>query len=311
MKVLTFGEALICFSALTNDQDLYRRSVGGAEANTAIGLARLGHDVSWVSRVSTDEMGERVLRTLNTEGVNTAECVRVSDRPTGAMIKDSDAAGSASVTYYRSGSAASQLSVGDVSDDMIAAADVVHVTGVTAALGSGPLKTIRAAMRCAVDRGVSVSFDMNYRAKLIGRGEALAIYRELLPFVSHWMCNEEEAELLTGVSGASEACDQIAKMGPTSVIVKCGERGAVARVDGLEYSVAAYPVKNVVDSVGAGDAFNAGWLHGWALGWPIDLRLQRAAFVAAHVVQHLGDYEGFPAERDTMWEEAQNGPSNA
>jgi 2-dehydro-3-deoxygluconokinase len=124
----------------------------------AIALARLGHEVAWIGRLGDDQLGELVLRTLRGEGVDVGRVRRDGGAPTGLMIKERRLGTRTRVHYYRAGSAGSRLSGADVEGD----ADVVHLTGITPALGAGP----RAAAEALAERAGTLSFDVNFRARL-------------------------------------------------------------------------------------------------------------------------------------------------
>ncbi len=302
MDVLTIGEVMACFApdlAATGAVGVFRRSVGGAEANTAIGLARLGDSVAWISRVSTDPLGEAVLDALRTEGVDVSRVVAVEDAQTGLMLKERVDEHEVRVFYYRAGSAASALQPGDVPDDAVRESRLFHVTGVTLALGEAPRQLAIETAERASEGGSRVTFDLNFRPKLTSADGARRFTHEILPFVDDFLCNESEAELLTGRPDPREAAVDLARRGPGAVIVKRGVAGAIALVDGALLAVPAAPAPAPVDPVGAGDAFNAGWIHGRLHGLGPATAIELAAFVTAGVVQHPGDYEGFPDRRTT------------
>ena len=166
MDVLTIGEVMACFApdlAATGAVGVFRRSVGGAEANTAIGLARLGDSVAWISRVSTDPLGEAVLDALRTEGVDVSRVVAVEDAQTGLMLKERVDEHEVRVFYYRAGSAASALQPGDVPDDAVRESRLFHVTGVTLALGEAPRQLAIETAERASEGGSRVTFDLNFR----------------------------------------------------------------------------------------------------------------------------------------------------
>lgn len=312
MDVLTLGEVMACFSpdpAATGDDVLFRRSVGGAEANTAVGLARLGDSVAWISRVSTDPLGAVVLDALRTEGVDVSRVIPVEDAQTGVMVKERVDPHEVRVFYYRAGSAASGLRPGDVPDDAVRDSRLFHVTGITLALGTAPRRLAIQTAERARECGSRVTFDLNFRPKLVSAHDARRFTQQILPFVDDLLCNEGEAELLTGRLDPAGAAVELAGRGPGAVIVKRGPAGAVALVDGTLLTVPAAPAPAPVDPVGAGDAFNAGWIHGRLHGLEPAAAMELAAFVAAGVVQHPADYDGFPDRRTTDgWLAARVGP---
>ncbi|WP_165314339.1 sugar kinase [Agromyces protaetiae] len=298
MEVLTLGEALVCFSRPTDPEEAargrYVRSMGGAEANTAMGLARLGHDVVWASMLGDDPLGEYVLDTLAGEGVRTDHVGRSATRPTALMLKERRGAHDTAVTYYRRDSAGTELAPGHLDEAVVASARRVHLTGVAIAIGEGPRALVHETAERAAAAGVTVSFDPNFRPAIISEADASNEYRRVLASTDELLCNETEARLITGEADLDAALDALAALGPSTVIVKRGADGALVLHHGERRVVPAHPAPNPVDPVGAGDAFNAGWIHARLAGLGLDDSLALAAFVAAQVVQHPGDYEGFP-----------------
>lgn len=295
-EVVTVGETLVCFSpadaGLFSETDLARWSFGGAESNTAIGLARLGVSVAWVSRLGTDPFGDHITAVLGAESVDVTAVRRDPERPTGLMLKERPSAHESRVRYYRSCSAASRLSPEDLPLGLFAGARLLHLTGITPALGDGPRATVEEAVRLARAGGLTTTFDPNYRPALWSADAARETYLRLLPDVDHLLCNESEARLITGREDLDDAMADLADRGPSVVIVKCGERGAYARLPSGLVHVAPVPTR-ALDSVGAGDAFNAGWIAGH-LRHDDDVALATGAWTAAQVVAHPGDFEGAP-----------------
>ena len=271
--------------------------VGGAESNVAIGLARLGTDVAWCGRVGDDALGVLVQREIRAEGVQTHVCVD-PDAPTGLMIKERRTPATQKVAYYRAGSAGSRLAPEDIPAGLVEDADLLHVSGITAALSP----VARASLLDAVDRarstGVSVSFDINHRASLWSEAEARAFSRDLLERVDLVFAGEDEAALVVGSHRRVEdAAAELAALGPPEVVVKRGAQGALSLVAGELHSAPAVPV-DVVDTVGAGDAFVAGYLAERVAGGLPAARLALGVTTAAFVCLVPGDWEGLPRREE-------------
>jgi 2-dehydro-3-deoxygluconokinase len=301
VDVVTAGETMLCLSPYAasafSGTDLCRRGYGGAESNTAIALARLGVATAWFSRVGADPFGDELLVTLAHEGVHTAGVLRDPDRQTGVMFKERPTVHESRVRYYRAGSAACQLGSGDVAGLPLDGARLLHLTGITCALGSGPREFVTGAMERARAAGLTVTFDPNYRPALWSPAAARAEYRRLLPLVDQLLLNESEAALIVDETDPVAAARRLQGAGPRVVVLKRGREGAVAAADDLVLSVGAYPV-TAIDSVGAGDAFNAGWIYGQIQHRPPADALPVAAWVAARVAAHAGDYEGAPVREE-------------
>ena len=158
-----------------------RFSFAGAESNVAIGLARLGHTVGFVSRVGDDFVGRMVTETLRSEGVDVSGVVVDGTAPTALMVRQHRTADALTVLYYRDGAAGSRLQPDDVPD--LSGARLLHVTGITPALSASALTTVETAVRAARAAGLVVSLDVNHRALLWTAQEAGAALAPLLDAV--------------------------------------------------------------------------------------------------------------------------------
>lgn len=271
--------------------------IGGAESNVAIGVARLGLPSAWIGRVGDDELGEMILARIRAEGVDVGGAVRDPEAPTSLMLKERPLPGVSRVTYYRRNGPGSRICPSDLDEARIGAAGVLHITGITPALGPSALRTVGRAVELARARDVKVSLDVNHRTALWSPDEARPVLRELVRRCDILFAGDDEAEIL-GVAGEpGEQARSLASMGPQDVVVKLGARGAVGWIDGEPRTVAALPV-TAVDTVGAGDAFVAGYLAGYLRGKPAADRLRTAVACGAFAVSTPGDWEGFPMARD-------------
>lgn len=293
--VVTIGECMACLTSTgtgpLHAAQTFKLSSGGSESNVAIGLARLGHRVTWISRVGGDDLGRLVLSTLAANGVHAAAHVD-ADAPTGLMLKVRRTPDVSRVSYYRTHSAASHLTAEDIPFDLIAKARLLHVTGITPALGAGPAAAVMSAIEYARSRDITVSFDVNYRATLWGEEEAGAALSGVLKASDIVFASPHEAELFISAP-VEELPTALASLGPSQVIVKLGKGGAVASADGVLLRQSAYPAKQV-DPVGAGDGFVAGYLSEYLRGAAPAGRLDTAARAGALAVMVDGDWEGLP-----------------
>lgn len=295
--VVTIGESMVLFvpqkSGLLRNSSVFDRSIAGAESNLAVGLARLGHRVGWMSRLGNDEFGEAVLNFLRAEGVDVSAVHRDDRAPTAVFFKERRRAGSSRVFYYRSGSAASRMVPGDLSEEYIRGARCLHLTGITPALGADCKATVRRAMEIAREAGVTVSFDPNIRLKLWPADAARDSLLDLLPLADWVLAGHEEVELLTGHADPERGAAALLEMGPTTAVVKLGEAGAVAMTGSESVSLPAFPVE-VVDTIGAGDAFNAGFISGRLRGWPLGEAVRLGTILGALATTVPDDVEGAP-----------------
>jgi 2-dehydro-3-deoxygluconokinase len=292
VDVVTLGECMValrCRGAIRLGAPM-ETSIAGAESNVAIGLARLGHASRWVGRVGADESGELVRRVLRAEQVAVDQVLSDPTAATGLLIFEQRLPDITRVEYHRAGSAGSLLAPGDVVPTLLEGHPrLLHVTGVTAALGPTALDAVRGAVETARAAGVVVSLDVNYRRSrwdISAAGTALRPLAELADIVI-----ASEDELLLVADGPAE----LLARGPREVIVKLGGDGAAAYTQDQEGAVrSAASQVQVVDSIGAGDAFCAGYLSGWLDGLELPERLRRANAVAGFAVATPGDWEGLP-----------------
>jgi 2-dehydro-3-deoxygluconokinase len=270
-------------------------SIGGAESNVAIALARLGIPAAWVSVLGDDELGELVLHRLRGEGVDTSAVRRIQDRPTGLYLRE-EVGGMLRVHYYRSGSAAATLAPGAFDPSILEGAAFIHLTGITGALSPECAEFLPWAAITARGAGVLVSYDVNYRSRLWAPPAARAATEALLPLVDVLFLGDEEAAALWGWN-TDAALDRLSEFGPPEIVVKLGAKGCAGLVDGERLTSAGFPVRQL-DPIGAGDAFAAGYLAATLWGWAPEQRLRTANAMGAFCVQSLGDYEGLPSRRE-------------
>jgi 2-dehydro-3-deoxygluconokinase len=275
-------------------------SIGGAESNVAIGLARLGVPASWISVLGEDELGELVLHRLRAEGVDTSAVRRISDRPTGLYLRE-EVAGRLRVYYYRSGSAAATLSPNAFDPSILQGAAFLHLTGITGALSPECADFLPWAATTARDAGVRVSYDVNYRSRLWEPSAAQAATEALLPLVDVLFVGDDELGALWGWE-TDVALEHLSNRsysgtGPDEVVLKLGARGCAALINGERLTSPGFPAQQL-DPIGAGDAFAAGYLAATLWGWTPEKRLRTANAMGAFCVQNLGDYEGLPSRRE-------------
>lgn len=273
-------------------------SIGGAESNVAIGARRLGVPSAWVSRLGDDSAGLRIQRDLRAEGVTVYARVD-PDLPTGMMLKERRSSNATHVWYHRAGSAASRLTPADVPDGLIESARVLHLTGITPALSTDAHATARAAVGRARAAGVLVSFDVNHRGRLWSASCARPAYRDLVTASGLVFAGLDEARLILDddLLDAEAACAELHELGAATVVIKLGGDGALlSDADGRIHR-AAIPV-DVVDTVGAGDAFVSGFLAALVTGADRVQALEAGIRSGALACTAAGDWEGLPRPAD-------------
>jgi 2-dehydro-3-deoxygluconokinase len=304
--VISLGETMLSLIAvgvrLAEATEL-RVTYGGAESNTCVALVRFGFSAAFISRLGTDPAGDRIARDLTAAGLDLQWVRRDPDRPTGIMFRETSGA---PAWYRRGGSAASALSEADLDGVPIEKATAVVVTGITAMLGPGPH---RAAIEL-LDRATGLRVvDPNLRDGLWGSDRAEELVTPLLERADLLVGGETElARLLGGAEGRALA-ERCHALGPTEVVLKRGAKGAAASLgaDGW-YEIRPQPSDDV-DPVGAGDAFNAGYLAARLARASVTEALEQGARCGAAVAATIGDQITESKQiGGTAWSESRHGP---
>jgi 2-dehydro-3-deoxygluconokinase len=241
-------------------------SFGGTEANVLCALARLGHRTAWVSALPANVWGERLARELRGHGVDVGQVVwREHGRIGTYFIEYGLAPRPIRVVYDRQGSAFASLEESEVDWSALRPARVVHVTGVTPALGPRSRRLFERALDEGAAGGALLSLDVNYRAALWTPEAARACLEPVLARVGLLFVGVEDARRVFGLAGEPEAvAEGLRKLAPgAAVALTLGDQGSVVLTDRPHWPTRLYSLDAVADRVGAGDAFAAGFLHGW------------------------------------------------
>lgn len=301
LDVITIGEAMAMFVATEPGElaeaDAFIKRIAGAELNVATGLARLGLNVSWVSRVGSDSFGRFVLSSLKKENIN-SESVTVDARyPTGFQLKSRAENGTDPIVeYFRKGSAASHLSCDDFDAATFSRARHLHLSGVAAALSASAYDLLDHAASTMKAQGKTISFDPNLRP-VLWKSEAEMVEKlNRLAFQADWVLpGLKEAAILTGQSTPEAMADFYLERGVKAVVIKTGADGAWFKTAvGEQGAVAAVRVDNVVDTVGAGDGFAVGVISALLEGKTFPQAVARGNKIGSLAIQVPGDSEGLP-----------------
>jgi len=236
--------------------------IGGAEANVAATVARLGLRTAWISALPANAWGDRVLRELTGHGV---DCVHVRRSESARMglyfLEYGVPPRPIRVLYDRRDSAFARLGVDEVDWEPVRRARLVHLSGVTAGLGESGRRLVRRA----IEEASTLSFDVNYRTALWTPSEAREFIEPILPRARHVFMGAEEAATVFGLTGPPErTLEALARWAPKATIALLrGSDGSLVRDGGRVVAPARRPAVQVVDPIGAGDAYVAGFL--WAM----------------------------------------------
>jgi 2-dehydro-3-deoxygluconokinase len=286
--VYTLGEALgVVSSGRVRHETEARLDVTGPEFNLVVALSRLGHRTAYAGKVGGDELGARVLTVLKGEGVDVTDVRVVEGAQTGLLLREARVGRDQRVTHYRRGSAGTSLTPGNVPIDRIAAAKMLHVTGLTAGLGRDALEAVRAAVKAARNAEVVISFAVEYVPELWPSvREAEEVLGELACEAHLLFLRQDELDLV-----------KPALTPEREVVVDRGVKGASVRVSRMRYDAPGQQVP-IVDMAGSGDAFVAGYISAALDGLTPPERLHRGTQLSAAAVTSASDWQGLPSRGD-------------
>ena len=267
---------------------------GGAESNVATWLACAGRRVAWVSSLGADPLGRIVRDRVAGAGVDVSLTGTDSQAPTGLYVREQG-----SVAYYRKGSAASRMTAEIWDHPALRGARVVHLTGITPALSPSCHDLVRLALERRPVAGAVYTFDVNHRAALWRPGEAAETLAALARRADVVFTGRDEAEALWGTPDADSIRALLPE--PPVLVIKDAHIDATAFGPGGRVHVPTPPAE-IVDMVGAGDAFAAGYLHGLLDDAGEEERLRRGHALAARAISAVGDITAALASTDRTLE---------
>lgn len=292
--VVSVGEsmALMREGIRSGDTSCFQLGYGGAESNVLTQASRLGLRAKWFSSVGEDMFGSMITNGLKNEGV-ALELIPANSRPTGLMVKTYGERPDPDVEYFRSFSAATQIKSSQLDFDSLLNAKMIHMTGIFPAISQQAANTAKEILSEATKRGTPVSLDVNYRKRLWGKPEASEFLKQIWKSASYVF--GDRAELLLLVDGSTPYSDEellsILSSDGRTALLKRGAEGASAMVDGKYFEVPAATV-DVIDTVGAGDAFVGGFLSAVVRKHKTKDALRVAALCGAAACESPGDWEG-------------------
>lgn len=302
-EILTIGDAMVTLNPASKGPmrfvESFNRKVGGAELNFAIGCARLGLDTGWISRLGNDEFGRFIRNFVRGEGIDISQVMLVDRYPTSVNFKEIMEDGSGRTFYYRANSPTSTMRPEDLNEELIRDAKLLHLTGVFPAVGEQNFEIVMRAVELAKKHNVLISFDPNIRLKLWSKEQAKLKLSLLLPYVDIFLTGDDEAELLLGEKDPKKIIEECKRYSISTIAIKRGEHGSIGYHQG-QYVEAPVVNAKVVDRVGAGDGFDAGFVYGVINNWPLEKTLKFSNTIGSMVVSVSGDNEGLPYLEDVL-----------
>ncbi|MDF1514576.1 MAG: sugar kinase [Anaerolineae bacterium] len=267
-RVITLGETMLMFAPpkfeMVETSDNWQVYIGGSETNVAVGLERLGIHSGWIGKLTDNALGRKISQGIQALGVDISGIVWTNQDRIGTFYVEWGAYPRPTKTIYdRSYSAATTLTADELNWSYIQSAEWLHMTGISSALSDVCLESTKEIIIRANALGVNISFDLNYRSLLWNPDQARHAWIEILPYVNIIITTEADAILLCNESLPRK--DVLKKIynvyQPDAVVMTCGSEGSMAFNGQQLLTVGTWPV-DVVNRLGAGDAFDAGLLYG-------------------------------------------------
>lgn len=304
MKIILMGEPMGLFMAnetgALSEVNSFSVSIAGAEYNVAVGLARLGHTPAYCTRVGFDPLAERILRGMRENRIATDLVMQTETAVTGFMMKSSTSQGDPDIAYYRKGSAASQITTHDIDALDLYGCERLHVTGIFPAVSDSALAATKRLISRAKALELPISFDPNLRPQLWeSEKKMVATLNALAEGVETVLPGIGEGQRLTGQSTPEGVAEFYHHLGVKNVVVKLGKEGAYFSEKGGKTGFSpAFPVRKIVDTVGAGDGFAAGVISALAEGESLEEATFRGNVMGAIQITHRSDNEGLPTREE-------------
>ncbi|SFL89000.1 sugar kinase [Salibacterium qingdaonense] len=298
LDVISIGDAMITMNPKSRGPLMFshefERKMGGAELNLIVGCARLGLQPGWISRFGQDGFGRYILNYMRGEGVDVSRTKLLENYRTPLNIKEVLEDGSGSTFYYRFPSPTEDITPADMEENYLKQARVFYISGVFLSLAGKNLDIIKKGIQIAKKHNRMVALDPNIRLKLWSREQARETMLPILPDVDIMMSGKEEADLLFGEQPDEAHLETFGQYGISYVALKKGGEGASGWFSGEGSTFVPPESVKVVDTVGAGDGFNAGFLYSILRGFDLKRSLRFANTVGAMVTGVSGDNEGLP-----------------
>ncbi len=293
VDILALGEPMVEFNQ-TGDGDgrLYRQGFGGDTSNFAIAAGRQGARAGLISAVGDDAYGAMLRALWRVEGVD-QECVGThADAFTAIYFVSHDAAGH-HFSFFRRDSAASRIAPADLPRERIAAAKVLHFSGISLAISASARESCFAAAEIARSAGVRVSFDTNLRLKLWSLDEARVATTRAIGLSDICLPSLDDLSALTGLVEPEALLDHCLRLGAGIVALKFGREGAWVADAHRRVHIAPHPCRPV-DATGAGDTFGGTFVARLVAGDDIETAGRYAAVAAALSTEGYGAVEPIP-----------------
>lgn len=257
-SLICLGEPMVEFNQTISGEPNWLQGFGGDTSNAAIAAARQGASVGYLTALGEDPFGDLFIDLWRREGVDCGHVQRRSDGHTGAVFVTHDARGH-HFSFMRKGSAPSHFAASDLPRDYLAAADMLHLSGISQAISDAARDACFAAIDVMKAAGKRVAYDTNLRLRLWSVDEARDVMHRAMARVDIALPSLDDATAMTGLDDPDAIADFYLGLGPSIVALKMGKDGALVATSAQRQRLAGHAVK-AIDATGAGDTFDGAFL---------------------------------------------------
>mgnify|MGYP000374324666 CR=1 FL=1 len=296
-EVVALGEMLV--EIMRKDRDVPHTVPGiylgpypsGAPAIFIDAFANLGVSSGFIGVVGNDDFGELLLNRFRKDGVDISHIRIANGYTTGTTFVMYYSSGARKFIFHLRHSAAGQLSPGDIEPEYISSSKVLHVMGSSLAISESVKRACYRAVEIAQESGVTVTFDPNLRPELLDVETIMKLCKPVIKVSRIVFPSKDEAEVLTGKSDPSEAAEKLLEMGPEMIVIKMGEKGALAVTKDKTFLQPAFKISEV-DPTGAGDVYDAAFMYGFLRNWSLSKTMEFAGAAGAIKATRFGPMSG-------------------
>ncbi len=301
LDIITIGESLI---ELSTNQNLTTASsldkyYGGDTLTTAIAALRLGSKVGFISRIGMDCFRNYLLESWQEEGLDISHVKPVQGVNGLYMVSKTEDCSSKEFSYYRKKTAATNLSIEDISIDYIQNASLLYATGITQSLSISAREAVKEAYKIAKENNVITAYDPNFTSKIWDKDEAREAFDEIIEYIDIVFLNAKyDSQVVIDSMSVDNTIKYLWDKGVSTVIVKSSvDKGYYVGYQGKREFI-KFINEDVIDDTGAGDAFNGGVLHGIVSGMSVFKAVSLGSVVAGLQIKNFGAIKSIPSKEE-------------
>jgi len=304
LDIITLGEGLVELSSdvsLSLAQSL-NKYYGGDTLATAVAAKRLGSKVGYITRVGCDYFKEFLMDSWQSEGLDISQ-VKLTDDFNGLYLLARPKDGTKEFSYYRKRTAASKISIEDISEKYIERTKIFYTSGIAQTLSLSAKEAIKKAYRIAKEKGVVTAYDPNYSPLITNPEEAKEAFDEVIGDVDILFLSEKnDLAKLFDVSSIDKVIKYFWDMGINTVVIKSSKDGGYYTGYAGDVVFTEFFSTETVDTTCSGDAFNGGFLHAMVSGFSPFEATKLAAVVAGLQSQKIGAIKSLPTKKEVYTE---------